>query len=468
MEDYFSVSPFPGDPDGLIFDTGLGPCDAAKRCRELVSRIIESAGADLGPLLPAAQAAPQTGRGTGPVLVVKTASHPWEVLDDWALEKVFRDREVRRCLYMPLGYPITLADGVTGTDRRSGFPAEDFTGDFPGLIRKIAACDAETIHLQVSPHTKSEFLVPLVRQLRPDCRLSVEFYDMGALFSRRLLSEANGYEPDAINMTRFAAWVAVREARAVVVKSSGADWERLAAQFSATTVSWFPMARRLTDVLPSRGSESHVERRVAFAGSLGDTELVRGRETAPGANFLETLAQIMSGERCRLTVFNAADRRGEGPAADRFRRVEDWFRQFGDRADYHAAVGEEALLAQLADHDFGFFCVHYPGQRVEHVGRLAISNRVMAYLCAGLPVIVDAYAEATADLIRSFNAGIVVDPSRYADLPLLIQEADLDTLRNGARRLREHIVSRNAASLEVLRSALKVDAGPEARDITAG
>lgn len=449
MQEFSGLSSFPSDPGGLIADTGYGPDRAVARCDELISRIIAECRED-----PRQGLAESRDAGAeSAVLVIKTASHPWEVLDDWALARVFEGQEVSRALFMPLGYEISLSD-TRIAEAGNGISTEDFTGNLVGLVQKILSAPVGRVHLQVSPHTRSEFLVPLVRRLRPDCRLSVEFYDMGALFSRRLLSQANGLDRDAIDMTRFAAWLAAREADALVVKSTGADWKRLSAQFAARTVSWFPMARRLTEAPPPLSGPETGERSVVFAGSLGDTELVRGRDAAPGANFLETLALIMRGPGCRLTVFNAADRRNGGGADARFQRVEAWFDGFGDKADYNAAVDEEALLVELARHDFGFFCVHYAGQRVEHVGRLAISNRVMAYLCAGLPIIVDAYAEATAELVRDFNAGIVVDPARYDDLPRLIAEADMAALRAGVIRLRDHIVAANAESLAVLRASL--------------
>jgi hypothetical protein len=449
LKEFSSLSPFPDDPGGLIADTGYGPDRAVERCDELVSRIMTGCGVD-----PRESFAQTPGAGAeSAVLVIKTASHPWEVLDDWTLARVFEGQVVSRALFMPLGYEISLSD-TGAAEGGNGISTEDYTGNLVGLIRQILSAPVGRVHLQVSPHTKSEFLVPLIRRLRPDCRLSVEFYDMGALFSRTLLSQANGLDRDAIDMTRFAAWLAAREADALVVKSTGADWARLAAQFPAKTVSWFPMARRLAEASAPRSTAETGERSVVFAGSLGDTELVRGRDAAPGANFLETLAQIMRGPGCRLTVFNAADRRNGGDVDARFQRVEAWFEGFGAKARYNAAVTEESLLIELARHDFGFFCVHYGGQRVEHVGRLAISNRVMAYLCAGLPIIVDAYAEATAELVRDFNAGIVVDPARYGDLPRLIAEADMAVLRAGVMRLRDHILATNLESLEVLRATI--------------
>ncbi len=433
--------PFPAIADDLVKDTGVLPDRVESECRSLLQDYLKHS--------PSRSVPERVDKAK--TLVIQTANHPWEVVDQHNLTELIDPDLATLLLYMPLGYQIHTADLVANWPQ-----CLSCTGSPEALVSAICKTDAGTAYLKVSPHTKSEFLIPLILILRPDISLVIEFYDMGALFSRALLENSNGYSEAEINMTRFAAFMAAKNATALVVKSTGVDWTRLSQSCDALTFSWFPMQQRLLDATWTNAPRTWVSgtHTVAFAGSLGDTELTRSRDVAPGANFIETLALLMSDPGCTVAMFNAADRReGAGPS-ERFQRVEDWFTAQGKRHRYSPAIDEEQLIRELEPLDFGFFCVHYPDQPVEHVGRLAIPNRVMAYLCAGLPIIVDAYAEAMADLVGRFNAGIVIDPSKYETLPARISCADNDQMRAGVQALRDHILKHNTKILEDLRQVL--------------
>lgn len=387
-----------------------------------------------------------------PILTIKTASHPWEVIDDWSLLGMAGERGLERFSFMPRGY--TLTPDPNGPD----IPTTDFTGNIRAFFQAVLAYRTDTIYLQVSPHTRSEYLVYLIRYLRPTAKLLVEFYDMGALFSPGRLKAGIGYTDEECCVASLAAWSAGTSADAVIAKSSGEDWRRLATSFNCPAFSWFPMHARLTkaeETSCSAPAPNNRIRRVVFAGSLGDTELKKGPSAAMDANFLETLAILMQHDQIQLGIFNAADRRLLGDKEQRFSAVEDWFNMFDPRHRYSPAIAEIDLIVSMQDYDFGFFCVHYDDPVIEHVGRLAIPNRVMAYLSAGLPIIVDTYAEAVSELVARFNAGIVIDPKDYRELPQRLVDADMENLKTGAGNLARHIVKLNEQTTHDLTALLE-------------
>lgn len=386
----------------------------------------------------------------GSLLIIRTASHPWEVIDDWNLMEVAGSKNLERYLFMPLGYEIL-------TDRNeTQIPTTDFTSEFSGFVEAVQKHSCETIYLQVSPHTRSEHLVLLIRDLRPDVRLIVEFYDMGVLYSPDRLMEGSNYGSEEWELTRLAAWVASTKADAVVTKLGGSDWKRLSGTFNCPAFTWYPMHSKLklaASQWPSSGLTCNAKKmnRIVFAGSMGDTELTKGSAAAPDANFLETFATIMRDKDSVLGIFNAADRRLLGGEAQKYEAVESWFSQFDSRHSYSPALPEDDLIDVMKEYDFGFFCVHYADPIIEHVGRLAIPNRAMAYLCAGLPIIADSYVEAMSELITQFNAGLVIDPADFDELSSTLKNTDTKLMRTGAANLRQHIIVSNTNTLDEIK-----------------
>lgn len=428
--------PMPGCPDDFLNGTSYNPSTIDNAIRDWAQQTV---GSPNDPNEPA--------RSDNSLLLIRTASHPWEVIDDESLRRIAGLRKLERFLFMPRGYKIATASSS------APIPTVDFTNDFDGLVQSVRHHPCRTIYLQISPHTRSEYLLPLFRHLRPDAKLVVEFYDMGALYSPDRLLRASGYEGDEWQFTRLAAWVAARQADAVVTKMGGDDWGTLSSQFSSPVFNWFPMHMKL-----QRAASQHLQqdardealasKRIAFAGSLGDTELKQGPTAAQDANFLETLATLMNDKELELGVFNAADRRLIDNGGQKFEAVESWFSQFDTRHMYSPALPEDTLIEEMRTYGFGFFCVHYDNPVIEHVGRLAVPNRVMAYLCAGLPVIADSYVEFMGDIIRRFNAGLVVDPADFGELADCLRESDFSGLRAGAEALRQHLIDCNERTLD--------------------
>ncbi len=381
-------------------------------------------------------------------LIVRTANHPWEVLSEESLDRLFPQRRKPCLFYMPKGY--AWSGGFSGEVTVESVQTPD------QLIAAIGRINPHTLYLQVGPHTKSEFLAGLIAARFPSARLIVEFYDMSCFFSDAIQRDVRGYSPEDIEDSWTGIAAALTLADHVIVKAGGDDWQRFAATAAAQCHTFFPMldnaflidqgdaARRTWK--PAEGI------RVLFGGAVTASELEHGPERTPGANFLRYFEALGQSENCVLDIFNAADRDGR---QSEFEILQRWCAGFGGRVRYHASVDQGALLAWHADADFGFFCVHYPEDPVEHVGRMAIPNRMMTHVCGGVPIIVDDRATYMAYLVRRFDAGVVLDPGDMAALPRLLDKQDMKDLRAGVQEMKSWMLSQNQVCIEALSAGVK-------------
>lgn len=446
------IPDLPRRPEDFLSEIGISSEQVDDKIELLVAEFLKHHGIQSTPIVVSDEASKTHA------LIIKTASHPWEVLDDSSILSVLSHcKTVRRILFMPLGYPIGVATSGLVSDTR------DLASNVKDLVEELADPSLGFLYLQIGPHVKSEILILLARVLRPDVRIIAEFYDMGALFAVDYLTGTRGFNEQDVAITRLAAWAAAQGSGMTIQKADGAPVRRLFDTYESNVFIWNPMDSVLRQSLsefrdgrsPSTNRNAVDTYTVAFAGSLSDVEITQGTEASPSANMTETLATLMRDERLSVTIFNPADRRDDAPTQERFLRVEAWLNGFGSRHTYKSAIPQERLLNELRHYDFGFFCVHYADTQVQHVGRFAIPNRVMAYLSAGLPVIVDSHASTIAEWISEYNAGIVIDPREFATLPDKICSADRAALRAGAIALCEELVRRNDATRESMMAAMQ-------------
>ncbi|MEQ9489820.1 MAG: hypothetical protein RIM72_12610 [Alphaproteobacteria bacterium] len=383
------------------------------------------------------------------VLVVRTANHPWEVLSEASLELLFPNRRKPCLFFMPKGY--AWSGGYTGDVEAEVVTTADH------LIQAIGQINPHSLYLQVGPHTKSEFLAGLITARFPALRLIVEFYDMSCFFSDTIQRDVRDCTAEDIEDSWAGIAAALTLADDVIVKAGGDDWLRFSETAAARCHTFFPMLDNafLIDQgdAARRAWKPADAIRVLFGGAVTASELEHGPERTPGANFLRYFEAIGRSENCAIDVFNAADR---GDGEGRFATLRSWCAGFDGKVRYHPAIGQADLLARHSSADFGFFCVHYPEDPVEHVGRMAIPNRMMTHVCGGVPVIVDDRAALMADLVRRFDAGVVIDPADLADLPNLVAGRDMATLRAGIQEMKSWMLSQNQVCLDALRMVHQV------------
>ncbi len=325
----------------------------------------------------------------------------------------------------------------------------------PYLKRLLAALRPERIYLKVSPHIVSEWLPAFVRSILPNAEITVEYYDMGVLFSNHLLKENIGYSDYQIQLMKAATHQAATGGiDRMIVKSGGSRWNSLEEHLPITVHKIFPLLSGNTVHSDIKLKQDHLsnsprnnrKRRIIYAGSVPARELTHGLGSHPGANMLRYFYHLTEREDISIDLFNASDQRDGGPVYSDNQLLETTFSTGPIR--YYPSIPFDTLMAIAGYYDFGFTAVHYPNDFTENVTRSGIGNRFVGYIMAGLPVIVDSYFEFQAELIRCFNAGIVIAPEQMEEIPNLVRLADLRSMRAGVERLHEYMVRENIKAFQ--------------------
>lgn len=385
-------------------------------------------------------------------LIIKTANHPWEILSVASLTQFFPTDETEILFFMPKGYAFL---------RPQDFPYNvTEIADTKSLLEYVKAANPENIYLQVSPHVNSEYLVILFHYFFFDANLIVEFYDMGCFFSDEIHRNTRNFSDKNILESNLGNWISLTKAKAVVVKSGGQAWQDFSQKSTVPCYTIYPMLDDETLLAAGEFAEKKwspaSDVRVLYAGSVTSSELRNGSKISPGANFLRYFEAMFQTDDVQLSIYNAAHKSDADSENPKFSVLVDWLSDFGDKVTYHKSIPQHKLLEIQASHDLGFFCVHYEEDPVEHIGRIAIPNRVMSYLCTGMPVIVDIYAEFIAELVESYNAGILIDPANPEEIGEKLRRADLPLLRQGAVKLRQDLVAHNSRELDRLKKLVVV------------
>lgn len=375
--------------------------------------------------------------GTKRMVIVNTANPPWSVIDSAQLVDTWADVAVEELYFSPVQDPF-WPDSISGSVQV--MPDEDL------LLSKLVATDPDSVYLRVSPHTHSEYLVATIRAALRDTRLIVEFYDTSMQFPPEELLHLHGNEPDAMGMALKGCEVAVNEADALVVKMGGdafEDWKRV---IKTPVISFFPSvtAKPCREAkLP--GSSRHS----VYAGSVmsdSDEAVSVGRE--PRAY----LDRIVESSSCELTVINAAHSAQSGvehsALQSRYERVHkrSFYLPRKSRADLVAAF--------LTKYDVGLCCGHGRPDGIGDAIRSRLPNRMMTYIEAGLPVVIEDAFEYAAAFIQDYDAGAVIKTGDFNALPNVIMTLPLIKNQRGVSDLKAMMISKNLTALYDLKRRL--------------
>lgn len=333
----------------------------------------------------------------------------------------------------------------------------------PFLKLLLEAFKPRNIYLKISPHTHSDWIPLFARAVLPHSRIIVEYYDMAALFSPGFLTERLDYRSHDHVLADAATYAASKgEVDAMVVKSGGENWRKLAESFGTPAITLFPlisasrsqmqppMLQHAAKAVEQRGENPRY--RVVYAGSVPAEELKHGLGSFPGANMFKYLYRLVEGGDIEVDLYNAGDHDYLETSEDN-QILRTAFSEGPIR--YHCSIPFTRLLSIGHQYDFAFTAVHYAGDFTENVTRSGIGNRFMGYLMAGMPVIVDSYFEYQAELVDRFNAGLVIEPERLDELPEMIRNADLCKLRQGVLDLLAYMQKANMESFSRIQTILK-------------
>lgn len=317
------------------------------------------------------------------------------------------------------------------------------------LSRCIDTIRPKVIYLKTSPHAHSEYLFSFLKSKFPKITIINEINDWSSLFSDVFLRDSLGYTEQGIMAARYANYDALRRADLVICKSGGPAWEELRNDFSVPCLTYFPhldqAASPPSEVAPDRGDGGPV--RILFAGTIGIDETPEDASRSQGSNFLRYLRLLGSTPGLMLDIFNSGHM---NESADHVFApiIAHLVGHAGSSVVYHRLHPFAELVRMARQWDFGLAASHYAEDRVENVTRVGIGNKLMGYVVAGIPAIIDNRYGFASALIERFEAGIVIEPERLESLPALLLSADRSRLRAGMARLRAHLSEHNAGVLE--------------------
>lgn len=98
-------------------------------------------------------------------------------------------------------------------------------------------------------------------------------------------------------------------------------------------------------------------------------------------------------------------------------------------------LAEDAFVEEISHLDFGVFGLSQAGSRPQHSGYI-LSFKFIAYLRAGLPVLVPEDYTLHADLVREHGLGVVFGYDDPAAIPALLKGQDINRLKENVRKFR--------------------------------
>lgn len=282
------------------------------------------------------------------------------------------------------------------------------------------------------------FLGMLIRHWLPQTVIVHELYDYAACWPDADLTALFGLSATSIRLLRLAEFHSGQSMDLVLSKRGGAGWEQVQTRCSAPYRLHYPAVRdgAVRDGDNGGGPD------FVYAGFLPAPSFLRHYTSA--YNFLPILTALCAAGGWTADIYNSAHVAGAGDGV-----YADYLRDYADGpVRYRRRLPYETLLDMIGHGGYGWLADHHSGFYVDrHVG---ICNRWTGYLSAGLPVVLDSGWTLMADLVRSFDAGLVPESLDTGTLLPLLQAADRQRLAQGARRLRSHLLAHNAATQDIL------------------
>lgn len=375
--------------------------------------------------------------GQTPYLIISTLAAHWSIVPHRTLARLF-----------PPALSAHLFMGSFGqieTYNNDTYQVFGCMQSVELLLRCINFAQPHVIYLKTSPHAYSEYLFIIIKDAFPNVKIINEINDWSSLFSDFFLKGSLLYRESDLIASRYSNYDALSHADLVVCKSGSQIWENFKSSFPVPCLTYFPLLGEDDPLPPPAAARSADEPiRVLFAGTIGVDETLDDASRSQGSNFLRYLHLLGSVPEIELDIFNSGHMSASGDHL--FASVVAWLtdpERTKGRVSYHRLRPFAELMRMAARWDFGLAASHYAEDRVENVTRVGIGNKLMGYVAAGVPAIIDNRYGFASALISQFDAGVVIDPERMAELPDLLRTADRVRLRAGMGRLRAHLTDSN-------------------------
>lgn len=373
--------------------------------------------------------------------IINTANRPWAVIDSVVIFRNTNKLTIQEFYFSPSGHAFNH-DIKSPMDKQ-----QCLTDTVDELILKLKVFSPGIIYLRVSPHTRSEYLVSLLRLIFPDAKLWIEFYDMSSLFDESGLNYMTAGKSEALQRALQGCAVALHYGDGLVVKMGGNAFRHWQEQLSCPVISYFPSLDEIC--FPQKTSDNKLKK-VLYAGALSARELLSGHGSVDGANLIAYFDAIAEHNGLELDLVNAVHCLPEEDGLEKFAPLLERYNpgNYSGRVRYHRSMQRNEIIRYASQFDLGLCCAHYENDKVMEVTRVSLPNRMMTYLGAGIPVVIDDRFDYAASIINESEAGCVIPAGDFQYFLDAVLEIDSNKTRKHVFNIRHDMIQKNQRSLD--------------------
>ena len=360
------------------------------------------------------------------------------VIDDSALATAFPPAETLVIGAARLGAPTTSRV----------YPTINLYGQLSLLPALLDTLNPATLYYQGNFEGFFHYNILRRSSVRP--KLIFEMWDSWCIgldyMSTKELSNCFKYPEEFIRLEQSEESNLYRDA-AVTVTKRGGTWPALFDHPMGETLEYFVHINN-PDSPPSnrRPTEPGLAKRVVFASSVA---VPSGLEGFPGMKInhdhLSMIERLTALEAAQFHIFNGND---IGALDNPYVPVAQRCANLG--IGYSQRQPIDRLREMLVDFDYGWVRAMPANRTRDHDA--VIPATFSTYLMVGLPVIIHECLIHAVDLVREFDAGIIVSSETPEEVAALIRTADPERHRRGASALQAWMYERNQQTLAQLKA----------------
>lgn len=284
----------------------------------------------------------------------------------------------------------------------------------------------------------------LIRNWLPETCLIQEPYDFVGLFDEGILKQWQDMSAEAIEISLFAEIDMAFRADLVVSKRQSSFWPPGQISQPAPYCYYFGgMPLEPLPLIPHIDNPKNI--RILYAGILPRPD--QRSAQSMDYNFLNILEMLSEKEGFFIEIYNQMHSHEN---EDRF--FSEYMLKYDNKnIIYNRRIPYNNLLQHAAGFDFGW--LYRPSVDILMPdSNLVLGQRFTGYIFAGLPVIIDEGWKAMVELVCDFGAGLVLANTIDVEtMSQTLRSADLCALRQGAQKLRSHMINNNMKVLETIR-----------------
>ena len=365
--------------------------------------------------------------------LIVTSNPGLSIIQEKELMKVF---PVENTCVMYIGNPNFFLTMKSSYRRFNLYCSLDLLSEYIDYLKP------RTIHV-VSQHADN-YLGLLMKKRFKDILMTHEIYDWSLIFSNHYVEPIHSVSSALMDASRVGEVYSLEEFPILISKREGNRWRDLMSSFyfKAKYLSFF---HNYTSFSDESGYAVKVVPKIVYAGPLPPENFPEGWPVYEISNLLRVLSLD---DRVDVDIYNSLHPdSGEDSLFDK----EILF--YGDR--YHRCLPLKELLPILSSYDYGWIC----SNKKEYWNRnpdtaFTFSARMISYINSGIPVIIDTTWDVSVNLVRKFDAGIVVDLDTLSEsevVSFIIREFDPLKHRNGVEKMKKYMGETNSLVLDSLR-----------------